>query len=55
LIFILTKVVPVLNFHEQRFEASTREGFVCVVMPQGATRSFHFAKNEANQNGSRKE
>ena len=57
LIFTLTKVVLVLNFHEQRFEASTREGFklVCVVMPQGATRGFHFVKNEANQNGSWKE
>ena len=57
LIFTLTKVVLVLNFHEQRFEASTREGFklVCVVMPQGATWGFHFVKNEANQNGSWKE
>jgi hypothetical protein len=46
LIFTLTKVVLVLNFHEQRFEASTREGFklVCVVMPQGATWGFHFVK-----------
>jgi hypothetical protein len=37
---------------EQRFEASTREGFklVCVVMPQEATRGFHFVKYEANQN-----
>jgi hypothetical protein len=57
LIFTLTQVVLALNFHEKRFEASTREGlkFVCVVLPQGATRGFHFVKNEANQNGSWKE
>jgi hypothetical protein len=44
LIFALTKMALVLNFHEQRFKASTREGFklVCVVLPQGATRGFHF-------------
>jgi hypothetical protein len=57
LIFTLTKVELVLNFHEKRFEANTREGFklVCVVLPQGATRGLHFVKNEANQNGSWKE
>jgi hypothetical protein len=30
LIFTLTKVVIVLNFHEQRFEASMREAFELV-------------------------
>jgi hypothetical protein len=50
LIVTLTKVVIVLNLHEQRFEASLREAceLVCVVLPQGATRGFHFVKNEAN-------
>jgi hypothetical protein len=36
--------------HEQRFEASLREAFELarVVLPQGATRGFHFVKNEAS-------
>ena len=49
MIVTLTKVVIVLNLHEQRFEASLREAceLVCVVLPQGATRGFNFVKNEA--------
>ena len=48
LIFTFTKVVVVLNLHEQRFEASMREAFelVCVVLSQGTTWGFHFVKNE---------
>ena len=40
-----------MNLYEQRFEATTREGLelVCVVLQQGATRCFHFVKNEANK------
>jgi hypothetical protein len=39
--------------HEQRFEASIRQAFelVCVVIPQGAMRCFHFVKNEASKMG----
>jgi hypothetical protein len=50
LIATLTKVVIVLNLHEQRFVASLREAFelICVVLPQGATRGFNFVKNEAS-------
>ena len=40
-----------MNLYEQRFEATTREGLelVCVVLLQGATRCFHFVKNEASK------
>ena len=42
----LTKVVIDLNLHEKRHEASLREAFElgCVVLPQDATRGFHFPK-----------
>jgi hypothetical protein len=51
LIFALTKIVIALNLHGQRFEASMREEFelAFVVLPLGATRGFHFVKNEANK------
>jgi hypothetical protein len=49
LIANLTKVAIALNLHEKRLEASLREAFelVCVVLPQDATRGFHFFENEA--------
>jgi hypothetical protein len=36
--------------HQQRIKASMQKRFelVCVVLQQGATRGFHFTKNEAN-------